>query len=246
MAGERRVEPARALGERGEAVVPAAKPTPGADGGDVVEVAPHALELEQDRPCAGERLGRVQARAPPRRRARRRRRSRRRRPRRRARRSAQPLGERRALGGAFETAVLVEEPRVERGGCGRRRRGSGSGRTRSRRRGSARRRPGTRRGRARGRSTVRAARSWSSERAQRLVARRSRRRRGRAPRARPSRPPGARSTIEGTLPAATGTVSSRVAPSGAASERPHERSLGARGGRAKRQPAASASAIASR
>ena len=113
MAGELGVEPARALGERGEAGVAGGEADAGADGGDVVEVAPDPLELEQDRAGAGELGGRLAGRAPPRRRGRRRRRSRPRRRRRRAPTNAHAAVERRALGGPLEPAVLVEEAGVE-------------------------------------------------------------------------------------------------------------------------------------
>ena len=43
------------LGQRREQGVPGREPDTGADGGDVVQVAPRALELEQDRPGARER-----------------------------------------------------------------------------------------------------------------------------------------------------------------------------------------------
>ena len=72
---------ARAFSRRARSVsaakrlLPAARPTPAQIGGDVVEVAPDALELEQDRPRARELRRSARARAPPRRRARRRRRS---------------------------------------------------------------------------------------------------------------------------------------------------------------------------
>ena len=83
----------------------------GADGGDVVEVVPGALELEQDGAHARVPLWcRDQVR--PRRRVRTRRCSRRsRRRRRERRREARPRAS--FLGGAFESAVLVEEAGVE-------------------------------------------------------------------------------------------------------------------------------------
>ena len=54
VARQRLVESPRALGERGEERVPRGETHAGADGGDVVEVVPDALELEQDRACASE------------------------------------------------------------------------------------------------------------------------------------------------------------------------------------------------
>ena len=73
VAGQGRVQPAGALGEGGEAVVAGGEADAGADGGDVVEVAPDAFELEQDRARRGRARGRPRARARPRRRAHRRR-----------------------------------------------------------------------------------------------------------------------------------------------------------------------------
>ena len=49
MAGQPGVEPAGSLGESRELRVPRRKADAGADRGEVVEVAPQALELEQDR-----------------------------------------------------------------------------------------------------------------------------------------------------------------------------------------------------
>ncbi len=54
VAGRARVQPARPLGERGEAVVAGGEADAGADRGDVVEVAPDPLELEQERARARE------------------------------------------------------------------------------------------------------------------------------------------------------------------------------------------------
>ena len=167
-----RVQPARALGERGEAAVAGGEADAGADGGDVVEVAPDPLELEQDRARARELGGRREAErllagvrvgdavrdraggAGARDVAR-------------ARRRASSLRRRARGRGACRRGA-------RRGaGCGRRRRGSGSGRTRSRRRGSARPRPGTassprtgtvQRSRRRSWSTSGRSGSWPSKR----------------------------------------------------------------------------------
>ena len=108
-----RVQAAGALRQRGEARVAGREPDAGADGGDVVEVVPGALELEQDRSCTGQLGGRPRGRAPPRRRGRRRRRWQRRRRRTRARRTPCPASSDAALGGPLEAAVLVEEAGVE-------------------------------------------------------------------------------------------------------------------------------------
>ena len=90
VAGERCVQTARAFRERGEARISRGEPDAGTHGGDIVEVVPGALELEQDGPCTGELGGRTRGRAPPRKPGRRRLRWRRRRRRRRARRTAIP------------------------------------------------------------------------------------------------------------------------------------------------------------
>ena len=57
VAGEPLVQPPGVVDERGEAARAGREPDPGADRADVVERVPDALELEQDRPGAGE-LGR--------------------------------------------------------------------------------------------------------------------------------------------------------------------------------------------
>ena len=49
MTGQPLVQASCALGERGEERVPGGQAGAGADGGDVVQVAPRTLELEQDR-----------------------------------------------------------------------------------------------------------------------------------------------------------------------------------------------------
>ena len=54
VSGQDGVQPARALGERCEAVVAGGEADAGADRGDVVQVAPGPLELEQDRADAAE------------------------------------------------------------------------------------------------------------------------------------------------------------------------------------------------
>ena len=54
MAGELRVEPHRALLQRGEGHVPGGEADAGADRGDVVEVVVEALELEQQRAGAAQ------------------------------------------------------------------------------------------------------------------------------------------------------------------------------------------------
>src|SRR5690349_8867415 len=106
------VEPTRVLGEAGEAIVAGGEADTGADRGDVVQMAPKTLQLEQDRAAArkfarrgepkrvfpgvrvGEAVGDDAA-------------------------GAGSLGEGEAafgpvpLGGSFEAAVLVEEPGVE-------------------------------------------------------------------------------------------------------------------------------------
>src|SRR5581483_1805728 len=110
--GQRGVEPPRALGQRGEAVVPGRESDAGADRGDVVEVAPDPLQLQQDRADASELGRRVQ-------------------PERRlpgmrvggrvrdgaggagALDVGEPLVRGPALGGPLEAAVLVEQARVE-------------------------------------------------------------------------------------------------------------------------------------
>ncbi len=112
MSGQRGVEPARALGECGEGVVAGGQANAGADGGDVVQVAPLPLELEQDRADAAELCRRHQ-------------------PERMlagarvgdavrhcaggagAHREGESFVELLAFGGALEAAVLVEEARVE-------------------------------------------------------------------------------------------------------------------------------------
>ncbi len=112
MARELGVEPAGALGERGEVIVSGGEADAGADRREVVEVTPHALELEQDRAHARE-LGagsetecvlagkgvrdavRDCAGGAG------------------ARRVGEPVLERLPFRRALETAVLVEEPRVE-------------------------------------------------------------------------------------------------------------------------------------
>ena len=60
VSGQDRVEPACAFGESREMIVARGEADTGADGSDVVEVAPETLELEQDRPCAGELRGRFE------------------------------------------------------------------------------------------------------------------------------------------------------------------------------------------
>jgi len=123
------VEPAGALGERGKVIVAGGEADAGADRGEVVEVAPQALELEQDRAHACEldvrcqtegvlagvgvgdtvcdRAGGAGAGC-----------------------IGQSFVERVSFGCAFEAAVACR--RVERrgAGCARRRRGDGSGRIR--------------------------------------------------------------------------------------------------------------------
>ena len=112
MAGQPGVEPARTLRERREVVVAGGEPGPGADGCDVVQVAPRPLELEQDRAGAGQLRRRHEAerllagvrvgdavrdgagRA-------------------RARDEGRSLLERLPLGRPLEPSVLVEEARVE-------------------------------------------------------------------------------------------------------------------------------------
>ena len=54
MTGQTLVQAPRTLGERGEERVPGRQSGAGADGRDVVQVAPRALELEQDRADARE------------------------------------------------------------------------------------------------------------------------------------------------------------------------------------------------
>ena len=54
MPGQDVVQPARALRQRGEAVVAGGEADAGADGGNVVQVVPDTLQLEQDRPGAPE------------------------------------------------------------------------------------------------------------------------------------------------------------------------------------------------
>ena len=49
MAGDARVELPSVLAQRGEALVPGGETDTGADGGDVVEVVPEPLQLEQER-----------------------------------------------------------------------------------------------------------------------------------------------------------------------------------------------------
>ena len=243
--GELGVEPPRALGERREAVVAGREPDPGADRGDVVEVAPDALELEQDRARASELRGRreperllagvrvgdaVRDRAGG---AGARRRTRR------------PSSSVAPLGGPLEPAVLVEEARVEVedpvaddveaevAGLDH----AGVDRPDGDLVGVVRREPG--------RSSRRAASVVVDERAQRLVARRSRRRRGRAPRARPSRPRarGRRSTARAPVGARRSRAD--VDPSGATSSA--RTSGSARGGvQARRTASRRASAAATR
>ena len=112
VAGQALVEAAGALGECGEEGVSRGEPGAGADGGDVVQVVPGALELEQDRPgagelgawpqpervlagvCVGDRLRDGAGGAG-------------------ALRVGESLVERVSLGGALEAAVFVEESRVE-------------------------------------------------------------------------------------------------------------------------------------
>ena len=106
------VEAARAFGQRGEAVVAGGQPDPGAHGGDVVQMAPHPLELQQDRASAGELGSRKQTerllagvgigdavrdRAGGAG----------------ARRVGEPFVERLPFGGSFKAAVLVEELGVQ-------------------------------------------------------------------------------------------------------------------------------------
>ena len=129
MARELGVEATRILAEGGEALVPGRHPHAGADRGDVVQVAPEALELEQDRARSrGLGIG-SEARAAARRRGRRRRgwspsRPRTHGPHRRCpRRGRHPRRRARARGACRRAARRG-------GGCGRRRRGSGSGPTR--------------------------------------------------------------------------------------------------------------------
>ena len=126
VARERGVQPARALGQRREPAVARGEAAPGADGGDVVQVAPHPLELEQDRPGARELrrrdeperlLAGVRVGDGVRRPRTRRTRAPRRRDRPRASRPRRPARGR----GACRRAAR------RRAGCGRRRRGSGSG-----------------------------------------------------------------------------------------------------------------------
>ena len=182
------VESARALGERSEVIVSGGKADACADRGEVVEMAPHALELEQDRAHArelgagseAERVltgegvrnavrdcaGGARARC-----------------------VRESVAERLPFRRALEAAVLVEEPCVEvqdaladdvepeMAGLD------------DRRRGSARPRPGTRRGRAPARSSARG-RGRGRRAAAEAGAPRRRRPGGRAPRARPSRRPG--------------------------------------------------------
>src|SRR5438876_3867889 len=112
MSCELRVEPAGALGERGELIASGGEADARADRREVVEMAPHAFELEQDRAharelAAGSKTERVLTREGARDAVRngaggag-------------ARRVGDPIGEGVSFGRAFETAVLVEQPRVE-------------------------------------------------------------------------------------------------------------------------------------
>ena len=112
MAGQLRVQSACAFGERDEAHVAGCESDAGADSRDVVEVVPEPFELEEDRAgardvrgrpqpenllagvCVGNGVGDRAGGARPRG-------------------VRDPFGEGVALGGAFEAAVLVEEPDVE-------------------------------------------------------------------------------------------------------------------------------------
>jgi hypothetical protein len=106
------VDTASALDEPGEAVVAGCKPDAGAHGGDVIEMAPGPLQLEQDRPHPSELRRRLKTEAllacvcvrePVRHGAR----------------AAgapdprDPLVQRVALRSRFETAVLVEQPGID-------------------------------------------------------------------------------------------------------------------------------------
>ena len=61
MAGERCVQTARAFRQRGEARISRGEPHAGTHGGDIVEVVPGALQLEQDGPCTGQFGSRTEA-----------------------------------------------------------------------------------------------------------------------------------------------------------------------------------------
>ncbi len=112
MARQAGVDPACAFGELREAHVPGGEADAGTDGGNVVQVAPEPLQLEEQRACASELgrrfeperlLARLCVREWRRDRA----------GRAGALDVAQPFSERPALGGALEPSVLVEEPCVE-------------------------------------------------------------------------------------------------------------------------------------
>ena len=112
VARQRLVESPGALGQGGEERVPGGETHPGTDGGDVVEVVPDALELEQDRACASEvgrrpdsecLLARVRVRDAVRDRARRAR----------AHGVREAVLERVPLGGPLQPAMLVEQPGVD-------------------------------------------------------------------------------------------------------------------------------------
>ncbi len=111
MAREACVQPARVVDEGGEAARAGGEADAGADRADVVEGVPDALELEQDRPRAGElRGGREAERLLARLRVRNGVRD----PAAGARAcdDRQAVLERKALGGTLEAAVLVEEPGI--------------------------------------------------------------------------------------------------------------------------------------
>ena len=240
-----RVQPPCALGERGEAGVPGGEADAGADRSDVVQVAPRPLELEQDRAgarelgrrdeaerlLAGVRVGDAVRDGAGGAGARRRTRG--------PRRASFPRPPARGRDACRRAARRA-------GGCGRRRRGSGSGRTRSCPRGSARRRPGRRRRRESARPAVER-RVVVDERPQRLVAGEADARGDRAPRARPSRPPArdrrsrARPVL-GSRPSRAGSTPSRVRR--AACARASRPTVACRP--ANRQPSASAASTRSR
>ena len=145
VAGDLRIQPARVLAQRREALVACGEAGAGADRGDVVEVAPEPLELEQERasaadlfrwPQAEDLLGSVRV--------------------------GDAVGDRAGAAGARGVIDCVAERlpsrraqgrgvcrRVGRPGtgCGHQRRAAGSGRIRSRPHGSARPRPGRHQGR---------------------------------------------------------------------------------------------------